>query len=548
MSTPSIARIRDSFRAFPRLSGANISPRTQVGACLILGGSNREHIGELVSIISSTAKSIDIVLSMVKTEGFRVSRSVNCRVLVFEGADNISKEGLSRADLRAHYDSIFFVVNNHYGIGYRNFLEIKDSLFPNAKSFFFNIARKFLYDAPSNRKVIYSFESMFDTDDVAQVISNKSRDIINVLIDASLVTTGGRTGIENYTLRMLEALDKIKGVRVFALCQDKALLRHTNVECIFFDFSHALSKTDARLKQVIDVFDIDLFISPYRAISIGLRCVTVLVVHDLIPILFPDFFETDATYRYFDARIRSSCEHVNLVITVSQSTSRDVIDLLGVPSIRVKTVYPGPGTAVSLNPVRPHGLNPVGKEAFILYNGTIEPRKGVAYLLSAYRMLRHEYERLQRPPPYLVLSGKFGWDCDAERELINKMSLSGVLHLGYVQDEELIYLYQSASLFVFPSTYEGFGLPILEAFTFGLPVLTFNNSSLSEIGEEAAYFAESQDALGLFQALLFLLQSPRELERLRGKGFERARQFSWDHYQSELCLIFKELFPNKSIE
>jgi len=531
---------------FPRLSAADPLSR-QLGACLILGGSNIEHVIDLVSYIAASAKSIDIILTKEKAEGFLAPASIDTRLLVCGGDGDISLVGLDITSLSHEYDNIFFVINDRYGIGYGNFIDIKDSLFPHAASYFYNSSREIFHDDPSHREFIKSSQISFDRTDILFAEIGKPTDCINILIDASYVTSTGRTGIGNYTFRMLKELSRASGIRIFALCQDKSVMNQTCIDCIFFGSTLGSAESKVRLMQIIEVFSIDVFISPYRAIPEGLRCKTILVVHDLIPLLFPDYFETSATYKYFDTCIRSTCKFVDFVVTVSRSTSRDVTELLGVPSTRIRTVYPGPGANLSCNPSSPPGLPPQGSTTFILYNGTIEPRKGILSLVSAYRMLRREFLRLGRSPPYLVLSGKYGWRCDAEKKVIKEMALDGVLHLGYVKDEELVYLYKAASLFVYPSTYEGFGLPILEAFSFGLPVVTFRNSALSEVGGDVAYFAKSQDAYGLYEALLFLSQSPIELERLRHEGFKRARQFSWERFQKEFCCILGELFPSSKI-
>lgn len=535
--------LRNALKAFPRATVVN-PVGGFLGDSLILGGSNREHVFDLLQKVAESTASVDLVLTQSKAVGFSVAALPSTRVVVCDRTIDITLEGLESSSLRAGYDTVFFVVNNIYGVGYSNLVDIYAELFPRAKCFVFNVARQFFILDANYQIFLKSFSSRLAECDTSLVEEGRSCEELRLLVDASGVTAIGRTGIENYTLRMLESLAHVPGLKVYALCQDAGIFNGIGIEYIFFDSSFGINEQRDRLEKTIEAFEIDLFISPHRAIPAGLGIKSLLVVHDVIPMIFPDFFETTATRDYFDTSIRAACGFVDLIVADSDSTRNDIERVFGVSRDRIRVIYPGAGAAVTVSPAKPPMLDESSVDLFILYNGTIEPRKGVEQLLAAFRMLRKEFIKLGLPAPSLVLSGKFGWSCDVVRNLIIESRYEGVIHLGYVSDAELAYLYRTATVLVYPSSYEGFGLPVLEAFSFGLPVITFKNSSLSEVGGDAAYFARTQDAQGIYDALYFLLRTPSELERMRREGLERAKQFSWLHYKKDICSVLRELFPN----
>jgi glycosyltransferase involved in cell wall biosynthesis len=138
------------------------------------------------------------------------------------------------------------------------------------------------------------------------------------------------------------------------------------------------------------------------------------------------------------------------------------------------------------------------------------------------------------PSPLLFIAGGFGWQCTEERDLIEMACPEGVRYLGYVSDDKLDSLYENALFVVYPSAYEGFGFPVLEALQRGIPVLTFRNSSLIEIGTGAVLFARTPDELGLYHSMKKLLSSPMTREILSNRGMSRASQYSWEIYRREL--------------
>src|SRR5438128_122113 len=183
------------------------------------------------------------------------------------------------------------------------------------------------------------------------------------------------------------------------------------------------------------------------------------------------------------------------LIAISESTKADTIRVLGLASERIEVIYPGVSDAF-------FGARPTArKKPYILFVGTIEPRKNVDVLLDAYAALpmRAEYD--------LVVAGPVGWaDTSTVRRL--RSGIAGVNYVGYVPEQELPGLTAGATVFVYPSLYEGFGLPVAQAMAAGAPVITSNVSSLPEVGGDSTILVDPQSPAELTSALQRLLLSP----------------------------------------
>jgi glycosyltransferase involved in cell wall biosynthesis len=242
------------------------------------------------------------------------------------------------------------------------------------------------------------------------------------------------------------------------------------------------------------------------------RCPTVVTMHDLawerVPEAFPDSFR-----RYARTFARHSVKRAARVIAVSESTARDLQELYRVPHERLRVVPNG----VELD-TRP----PVRREPFILSVGVLEPRKRIAALVEGHA--RYYAEAPSDPPPCrLVVVGGSGEDEARARAAAGP----GCEFRGFIRREELLDLYRRATLLVYPSAYEGFGLPVVEAMAHGCPVLCARNSSLIEIGGESAIFLDDPSPEGIAAALAEVLRDREALARRGEDGREEAARYSW---------------------
>ncbi|MCL6430952.1 MAG: glycosyltransferase family 4 protein [Anaerolineae bacterium] len=285
--------------------------------------------------------------------------------------------------------------------------------------------------------------------------------------------------------------------------------------------AHLLRMRQDRLFAGVDLFHATDHVLPRVT---GVR--TVFTLHDLTFLLYPQAHSL-ANRWYLTLMMPRFLRATGAVVAVSECTRRDAVRLYGLEEARVRVIYPGVGP--QFHPADPGEVAAVRRryglpERLILYVGTIEPRKNLPTLLRAYSTLR------QRGCEHrLAIVGREGWRCRGFWETLKELGLGGeVLTPGYVPDADLPGLYGAAEVFVFPSLYEGFGLPVLEAMACGVPVVCSAASSLPEVAGEAALLVSPGDVWALAAAIERVLDDSALRARLRAEGLARARRFTWE--------------------
>ncbi len=252
----------------------------------------------------------------------------------------------------------------------------------------------------------------------------------------------------------------------------------------------------------------------------------VVTVHDLSFLLYPQSFRPGN--RLYLSRITAqSCHRARRVIAVSKATANDLVHLLGVPETKIDVVYNGVDEIYSPLPVaevEAYRRQAGWPESFMLIVGTLEPRKNHLGLLDAYDRYRRS---VQNPIPLLIGGGK-GWYFENVFERVKALGLEQYVHfLGFVPLTDLPWLYNAASLFVYPSVYEGFGLPVAEAMACGTPVITSSVSSLPEVAGDAAWMVDPDDSEALALAMTAVLNDSERSDAMRTAGLTHAAQFRW---------------------
>lgn len=292
------------------------------------------------------------------------------------------------------------------------------------------------------------------------------------------------------------------------------------------------------LREGADLLHALGFVSP-----VAWRGRTVVTVYDLSFLRFPEVYNR-ANRLYLGTFTPPSLRRADRVITISEDARRDVIELCGVVPERVAPILlaaderfrPAPPADVEAFRVR-KGL----PERFVLYQGTLQPRKNVDTLVRAYAMLRGQ----GNDDHHLVLAGPRGWQYEPIFELIRQLGMEGSVRFpGFVPDDELPLWYSSATVFAFPSRYEGFGLPLLEAMACGTPVVSSNASSLPEVVGDAGLLVDPTDVEGLCSALRRLLEDDALRRSLSAAGQARARAFSWHRMASETVQVYREVLQS----
>jgi alpha-1,3-rhamnosyl/mannosyltransferase len=266
----------------------------------------------------------------------------------------------------------------------------------------------------------------------------------------------------------------------------------------------------------------------------------VATVHDLSVLLHPEWHPAERV-RWYEEEFARSLEQVDHIITVSEFTRGQVLRVLGLAGDRVTSVANGQ---------RPE-FRPVGREAvaevlrrrrlsdqYLLYVGTIEPRKNILRLMQAYISLP---SRLRRGWP-LILVGGWGWNINAERAFYEEIaSHEGVRHLGYLPDEDLPALFNGARALLYPSLYEGFGLPPLEMMACGGAVLASDIPPHVEVAGGAAHLINPEDIEGWRDAMANVILDYDWHKNLCARGLTRAQEFSWSRCAAETTQVYRRV-------
>jgi glycosyltransferase involved in cell wall biosynthesis len=277
------------------------------------------------------------------------------------------------------------------------------------------------------------------------------------------------------------------------------------------------------------------FVSPF-----AWRGPTVVTVYDLSFLRFPHLFNR-GNRAYLGTFTPPSLRRADRVITISEHTRQDVVELCGVAPDRVTPILLA--TDERFKPASPEVATAFREEKglpdrFVLYLGTLEPRKNVELLVRAYAALRAEGS----VDHVLVLAGARGWQYEPIFQLVQELDLEEHVRFpGFVPVNEQALWYSSAAVFAFPSVYEGFGLPLLEAMACGTPVVASRISSLPEVVGDAGVLVDPSDVAGLCSAMRDLLEDDQRRAALSVAGLARARTFSWARMAAETVQVYREV-------
>ncbi|OCL25566.1 hypothetical protein U472_14640 [Orenia metallireducens] len=345
------------------------------------------------------------------------------------------------------------------------------------------------------------------------------------------------SGIGRYSSNLIEELSKIKIADQLSLFSNygkrqiddfKIINCHSNV----FSVSEQIELPYLNLKNKIDLFHSPHFVFPIFKFN-----KLVLTIHDLTPLLFPEYFSSFAR-GYMRAMIWLSKFKADKIITVSKNTKEDLIKNFGFKENKIKVIYNG--VEESYQPFIDQELLKDTRQKYntgencILYVGNIKPHKNIPRLLKALSKVNEDSK--------LIIVGKRDKAYDEIFEVIDKYQLNErVIFTGFVPDEDLILLYNAATLFVYPSLYEGFGLPPLEAMACGTPVITSNVSSLPEVVGDAAITINPYNIEELSDSINKVLSSKELQQELSQKGLERSKEFTWRRTAEETLKVYEEL-------
>lgn len=352
---------------------------------------------------------------------------------------------------------------------------------------------------------------------------------MHVLIDARMVTAKNY-GIGRYVYNLIEKLIEIDKSNQYALIiNDDYLLELTrnadNFALIKAKASWLSLAEQIEIPRIINNVKPDLYHAASWSVPFSQTCPVVATIYDLIHMIFPEHYSF--VHRiYYNIFLPLVIKKVKRIITISESSRRDINKYFGYPMERIDIAFPA--VAEQFTPIKDkqlisdfrskRGLN----KKIILYVGNRKKHKNIEGLVGAYALLSDEI----RSQYEIVMPG----DMDNElKEMADQLDIRQNIHcLTNVSDAELPLLYNSADIFVFPTLYEGFGMPPLEAMACGIPVITSNVASIPEVVGDAAIMVDPKNVKSLTDALIKLIENDKLRQEMKEKGLARARHFTWE--------------------
>ncbi len=271
----------------------------------------------------------------------------------------------------------------------------------------------------------------------------------------------------------------------------------------------------------------DVYHAPHYVLPAGVRCRSVVTIHDCIHLMFPQYLPNKAAYAYARASMWAAARRSDCILTVSEASKRDILHFFDVPPEKIVVVYNAIDDHFWLTPpaedvARVRERYQLDHE-FVLYVGNIKPHKNLVRLIEAFA----EFRKTGFEAVKLLIIGDEISKLPALRRAVHRHKLhKHVRFLGYLPDRTLAILYRLAAVFVFPSLYEGFGLPPLEAMASGTPVVTSNVSSLPEVSGDAAILVDPYDVDSIVDGLRRVVGDRAVAADLRRRGLARARAFA----------------------
>jgi len=286
--------------------------------------------------------------------------------------------------------------------------------------------------------------------------------------------------------------------------------------------------------------DITMFFN--YVIPPGVKGKKVTIIYDMAYKAYPETVRRK-TRLLLNIALKKSCKRADHIITISEFSKSEIIKYLDVPEEKISIMPCGVDLSLYHSNYSEEEIEHVKqkhniKGTYLLYLGTLEPRKNIQRLIQAYSKLKIEIPKV----PKLVLAGRKGWMYESIFETVNSLHMENdIIFTGYIEAKDAPILIKGAEIFLFPSIYEGFGMPPLEAMACGTPVLVSNESSLPEVVGDAGILVDPFSVESIREGMKLLIEDNNKREELSRKGMERAREFTWDKAVEIVQKVFLEL-------
>jgi glycosyltransferase involved in cell wall biosynthesis len=354
-------------------------------------------------------------------------------------------------------------------------------------------------------------------------------------------------GIGTYLRNLLRQLARLDHDTEFVLLsrpQDVLALQRLgeNFRAVSEGAGHYSLSEQIRIPLALRRERVTLFHAPHYVLPPLVPCRSVVTIHDCIHLMFPQYLPNRLALGYAKTSIALATRRATRVMTVSETSKRDIIRFFGTSPDKIDVIYNAYDERFGAEP-REDESHRVRERyqlrgQFVLYAGNVKPHKNLERLIEAFHIVRQRgLDQLK-----LVMIGDDISKYAALRRAVHRHQLHKyVRFLGYLPEDTLAAMYRLAAVFVFPSLYEGFGLPPLEAMASGTPVVTSNISSLPEVTGDAAILVDPYDPTAIADGIYRVLTDQALHSDLRAKGLARARQFSWETSARRVHDIYREV-------
>ena len=333
---------------------------------------------------------------------------------------------------------------------------------------------------------------------------------------------------------------KVRGVGFYLEHLKNALVKYfPQNEYVFFE-------SGEKLPSDVDLVHFPYFEPFFLALPLYKKFKTVVTVHDLTPIVFPQAFPRGIKGELKWQMQRYALRQADAIITDSESSKKDIIKYVGARSSKVNVVYLAAGEEFNLQKsdakdktLRDRYNLP---EKFVLYVGDVTWNKNLPRLMGAVRELDIALVMIGKSLVQVDYDKDNPWNADLNR--VNKLAKenANIIRLGFVPTEDLVGIYNLASVFVMSSLYEGFGLPVLEAMACGCPVITSKEGSLAEVAGNAAFYVDAYDVASIVFGIRKVLYDEKLQQELREKGLDNIKKFSWKKASQQTIKVYERVF------
>ncbi len=357
------------------------------------------------------------------------------------------------------------------------------------------------------------------------------------------------TGIGRYISELLHNLAAIDQENEYLILLrkdnfDECQINQPNFKKILADFPHYSIAEQTKFLRFLNKLDVDLVHFPHFNAPVFYKKPFVVTIHDLIHTLFPGKKKSRFLHRlFYGLVIRSTVKHSYFTIAVSENTKQDLVKILHADPNKIAVTYEA--VDPQYREISDHKIIADLKakyhiaKPFLLYIGNWRYHKNVQGLVAAFNLIKSRY----KIDCQLIVTGEIGKpeQEEAEAAIQNSPYRNDIILPGFVPEEELPLFYSAATIFTFPSFYEGFGLPPLEAMACGTPVVSSNTSSMPEILGDAAVYFDPDDANNMAEQIIKVLQDQNLQKQMRLKGIERVKRYSWKCMAKETLDIYRKI-------